>query len=67
MLDIKEVQNKVETLANKAYSEHKKVFEKWEYGNIKKVWFEETTLCVEYETGKRFHYIWSSNNELLYW
>ena len=67
MLDIKEVQSKVEMLANKAYNEHKKMFEKWEYGDIKKVWFEETTLCIEYESGKWFRYTWSSNNELQYW
>ena len=61
------VRTKLDELANKAYNEHKKVFEKWEHGDIKKVWFEDMTLCIEYESGRWFHYMWLSNNGLQYW
>lgn len=66
--EFKEVQAKMEELATKAYAEHKTAFENWTYGEISKVWFDgEGVLCVEYDSGKWYHYRWSDDNQLTWW
>lgn len=47
-------------LVEKAVRQHKKWFEKWEYGKVVRYWIEEDgegkVVCIQYENGKWYHY-----------
>jgi len=56
-MDVRKLAQDTNLLARHFYSEHKKAFENWSFGEIKKVWFDaDNNLCIEYESGDWFHY-----------
>lgn len=55
--EFKKKQEELENLAQKAYESHKMFCEDWRYGEPVKVWNEEgSEVCVQYESGKYWHY-----------
>lgn len=55
--EFKEAQKEMEKLAISLSESHKKTFDEWTYGKIKKVWFDsDSNLCIEYESGNWWHY-----------
>ena len=55
--EFKAVKEKMEKLTAKCYDRHKQAFENWSEGEPVKVWFDfEGNLCIEYESGKWWHY-----------
>jgi len=56
-MDVRKLAQDTNFLAMCMCDDHKKAFENWPYGEIKKIWFDaDNTLCIEYETGDWFHY-----------
>lgn len=52
-----ELKAAMQSKAMECFTTHKKAFEKWQYGDIKKIWFDnDYNLCIEYESGDWFHY-----------
>lgn len=55
--EYKSVCESMENLAIANYNRHKEAFEEWKEGEPVKVWFDfEGNLCIEYESGKWWHY-----------
>ncbi|NMB00260.1 MAG: hypothetical protein GX971_01865 [Firmicutes bacterium] len=55
--EYKEVKAKLEKLAIEAFERHKKAFEGWSEGDIKKAWFDDRgVLCIQYTSGNWWHY-----------
>ena len=43
--------------AREHYQEHKKAFDNWREGNIRKIWLDKNgNICIEYESGRWWHY-----------
>lgn len=58
--EYKSVKSKIEELAERCYAAHKSAAGTWDDGQPVKVWYDpDGNLCVEYESGKWWHY---SNN-----
>lgn len=52
---------------SEAYQTHKAMFEHWEYGEPVKSWTDSNgNLCIQYQSGRWFHYR-QSNNMLEFW
>lgn len=63
-----EVQQKMAALTEQVYQEHKKAFENWSEGEPVKSWFDaEKNICVEYASGKWWHYKINAQNEISWW
>ena len=44
-------------MIDRAYTEHRQAFEVWEHGEPVRAWHEEgCDICIEYESGKWWHY-----------
>lgn len=57
MNDFNNLSKTVEKIAKSCFEHHKQSLENWGYGNISKIWFDnDSNICIEYETGKWFHY-----------
>ena len=55
--EFKKKQQKLEKLAELAYKNHKSSVETWNEGEPIKAWYEDDSdICVEYESGKYWHY-----------
>lgn len=55
--EYKRLKAMMEEKAEKHFEAHKKAFETWQEGNIAKVWIDaDGTLCIEYESGRWWHY-----------
>ena len=55
--EYKQVKATMEQLATEFSEKHKQAFENWTEGEISKVWFDgNNNLCIEYESGKWWHY-----------
>jgi hypothetical protein len=51
------LKNLMEQRALEYSNAHKKAFEKWDEGEIKKIWIDsEGNVCIEYESGNWWHY-----------
>lgn len=49
------------------YKKHKAMFDHWEYGEPVKSWTDSNrNLCIQYQSGKWFHYR-QSNGILEFW
>ena len=56
-MDFKEIKRFLEQKAIEYYNNHKSCFETWQEGNIKKIWLDkDSNLCIEYESGRYWHY-----------
>lgn len=54
--------------AQKFYDAHKAAFENWDYGDISKVWTDENgNICIEYESGRWWHYAIDDNDNIIFW
>lgn len=55
--EYKRVREDMENLARANYARHKEAFEEWGEGEPVKAWFDfEGNFCIEYESGKWWHY-----------
>lgn len=55
--EFKEAKKKMEELATQSFENHQKAFREWREGAIKKVWYDsDFNLCIEYESGRWWHY-----------
>lgn len=55
--EYKRVREDMENLARANYARHKEAFEEWREGEPIKAWFDfEGNFCIEYESGKWWHY-----------
>ena len=55
--EYKKKQMFMEQKATEFYNKHKEAVEDWEEGEPVKVWFDmNDDLCIEYESGKWWHY-----------
>lgn len=55
--EYKRVREDMENLARANYAKHKEAFEEWGEGEPVKAWFDfEGKFCIEYESGKWWHY-----------
>lgn len=55
--EYQENQKKLAELAELAYQRHKKEFEEWQEGEPVKAWYDaDGNVCVEYASGKYWHY-----------
>lgn len=55
--EYKQLKTNMEHLAQKCFSRHRQAVEQWTEGEISKVWFDGAgNLCIEYESGKWWHY-----------
>ena len=62
--EYKRVREDMENLARANYARHKEAFEEWGEGEPVKAWFDfEGNFCIEYESGKWWHYNDKSNGK----
>lgn len=55
-------------MAKECMEVHKKAFEIWEEGGIAKVWRDEAgILCVEYDSGRWWHYRETDSGGIEWW
>lgn len=55
--EYKKLKAYMEQRATAHYESHKKAVENWQEGDISKVWIDgDGVLCIEYESGKWWHY-----------
>lgn len=55
--EFKEVKARMEELAVEMSKKHCQACKDWKEGGITKVWFDKNSnLCIEYESGKWWHY-----------
>lgn len=55
--EFKEMRAFMEQTATEFYENHKRAFEEWQEGEISKVWIDGSGyFCIEYESGKWWHY-----------
>ena len=55
-------------MAKECMEAHKKAFESWEEGGIAKVWRDEAgILCVEYDSGRWWHYRETDSGSFEWW
>lgn len=55
--DFKQLKVYFEQRAKELYESHKKAFEQWSEGEIKKIWIDnDGNICIEYDSGKWWHY-----------
>jgi hypothetical protein len=55
--EFKEKQRFMEQKATECCNRHKEAVEDWKEGEPVKVWFDmDDNLCIEYESGKCWHY-----------
>lgn len=55
-------------MAKECMEVHKKAFESWEEGGIAKVWRDEAgILCVEYDSGRWWHYRETDSGGIEWW
>lgn len=55
--ELKEQKEYIERKAKERYENHKQSFENWQEGSIEKIWIdEEGNICIQYESGKWWHY-----------
>lgn len=58
--EYKAAKSTMEDLANRYYAAHKSAAGLWDEGQPVKVWYDpDGNICIEYESGKWWHY---SNN-----
>lgn len=50
------------------YNFHRSQFDRWEYGEIKKVWTDaDGNTCIRYASGKWWHYTVDSKGNVIFW
>lgn len=55
-------------MAKECMEEHKKAFGSWAEGSIAKVWRDEADiLCVEYDSGRWWHYHETDSGSIEWW
>ena len=55
--EFKELRKKMEHLTEVYFNNHKSAWENWENGEPVKAWWDsDGNLCIEYESGKYWHY-----------
>lgn len=55
--EFKELREKMEHLTEVYFNNHKSAWENWENGEPVKAWWDsDGNLCIEYESGKYWHY-----------
>lgn len=55
--EYKKLKAYMEQRAREHHESHKKAVEHWQEGDISKVWIDgDGVLCIEYESGKWWHY-----------
>lgn len=53
--------------ADYAKKKHMASMEAWPHGRIKRIWEEEGSICVEYESGCWWHYRTRTDGEIEWW
>lgn len=60
--EYKEVRDRMEYGAVKAYEAHQNACETWTHGDIDRVWYDhDNILCVQYNDGNWWHYRHAAN------
>lgn len=55
--EFKELREKMEHLTEVYFNNHKSAWENWKNGEPVKAWWDsDGNLCIEYESGKYWHY-----------
>lgn len=55
--EFKKLKEFMEQRALECFEMHKKAFETWQEGDIKKIWLDgQGNICIEYESGHYWHY-----------
>ena len=55
--EFNEIREKMEHLTEVYFNNHKSAWEKWENGEPVKAWWDsDGNLCIEYASGKYWHY-----------
>lgn len=55
--EFKELETCIEQKAREYYKRHKNASENWQEGEIAKVWIDgQGNICIEYKSGKWWHY-----------
>jgi hypothetical protein len=55
--DYKKTKALIEQRAVECAETHRKAFENWQEGGVKKIWIDsDGNICIEYDSGKWWHY-----------
>ena len=66
--DVDRLQANLNGLAREYSEIHQQAFSKWEHGDIKRVWIDESNdLCIEYASGSSWHYRRTEGGALEWW
>ena len=66
--EFKQKQSIMNNLAIMCFSSHKSAFSNWLEGEPVKVWYDNSeNLCIEYQSGRWWHYHFNNYNQPEWW